>query len=85
MEPVSKPVIIPEFNPKVTTLVQVTNIANNFMASHNESGKKGEQLAVDFIKKKGYKLVKSNWRYKHKEIDIIAYDRDKFLYICISS
>ncbi len=51
------------------------------MAEHNEKGKKGEVVAADFIKKKGYKIVKSNWRYKHKEIDIIAYDGDELVIV----
>ena len=51
------------------------------MAQHNETGKKGELLAADFIKKKGYRIVKSNWHYKHKEIDIIAYDNDELVIV----
>ncbi|MGD2036084.1 MAG: YraN family protein [Bacteroidales bacterium] len=44
------------------------------MGGHNEIGKKGELLAAGYIKKKGYRIVRTNWRYRHKEIDIIAYD-----------
>lgn len=42
------------------------------MAQHNELGKKGEQLAVDFLQKKGYKILERNYRYQKAEIDIIA-------------
>lgn len=42
------------------------------MAQHNELGKKGEQLAVDFLIKKGYKIVEQNFRYQKAEVDIIA-------------
>jgi putative endonuclease len=42
------------------------------MASHIETGKKGESLAADFLLKKGYKILETNWHYGHKEIDIIA-------------
>jgi putative endonuclease len=31
------------------------------MAKHNELGKKGEQLAVDFLLKNGYDIVKSKY------------------------
>jgi len=31
-----------------------------FMAKHNELGKKGEQLAVDFLIKNGYEIVARN-------------------------
>lgn len=42
------------------------------MAIHNELGKKGEQLAVEYLQKKGYKILNRNWRYKKAEVDIIA-------------
>ncbi|MCF6180600.1 YraN family protein [Lutibacter sp.] len=42
------------------------------MAIHNELGKKGEELAVEFLQKKGYKILNRNWRYKKAEVDIIA-------------
>lgn len=42
------------------------------MAEHNELGKEGEQLAVDFLLNKGYKIVERNWRFQKAEIDIIA-------------
>ncbi len=42
------------------------------MAIHNELGKKGEELAVEFLQKKGYKILERNWRYKKAEVDIIS-------------
>ncbi len=42
------------------------------MAEHNELGKRGEQIAADFLKKKGFSVKHTNWRYIHHEIDIIA-------------
>ena len=42
------------------------------MAQHNELGKQGENLAVDFLLKKGYKIVARNFRYLKAEVDIIA-------------
>ncbi len=47
-----------------------------YMAQHNEIGRKGEKLAAEYLLSKKYKIIKLNWRYKHKEIDIIAYDND---------
>jgi len=35
-------------------------------------GKRGEQLAAEYLKRKGYIIVTTNWRCKHGEIDIIA-------------
>ena len=42
------------------------------MAQHNELGKKGEQLAVDFLLENGYKIVAQNYRFDKAEVDIIA-------------
>jgi putative endonuclease len=42
------------------------------MAQHNELGKKGEQLAIDYLIKNGYQIRDKNWRFQKAEIDIIA-------------
>jgi len=42
------------------------------MAQHNDLGKKGEQLAVDFLQKKGYAILERNFRHQKAEVDIIA-------------
>lgn len=42
------------------------------MAKHNELGKKGEQLAVDFLLKNGYAIIERNYRFDKAEVDIIA-------------
>ena len=35
-------------------------------------GKRGEQLAVEFLQKKGYKILERNFKKRYGEIDIIA-------------
>ena len=42
------------------------------MAEHNDFGNLAEQLAADFLEKKGYKILVKNFRYQKAEIDIIA-------------
>ena len=42
------------------------------MAQHNELGKKGEQIAIDYLIEKGYIILDKNWRYLKAEVDIIA-------------
>jgi putative endonuclease len=37
-------------------------------------GRKGEEIACNFLLKKGYQIKERNWRYKNAEIDIIAFD-----------
>ncbi|MBC3845609.1 YraN family protein [Winogradskyella echinorum] len=46
------------------------------MAQHNELGKKGEQLAVDFLIEKNYDIVERNYRFDKAEVDIIAQKND---------
>lgn len=42
------------------------------MAEHNDLGKLGEELAVNFLEKNGYKILETNWVFDKAEIDIIA-------------
>jgi len=46
------------------------------MGKHNEFGKEGVQIAVDYLIKKGYKIAYRNYRYLKAEIDIIARKED---------
>ena len=50
------------------------------MASHNELGKLGEELAVDFLQQNGYEILETNWTFQKAEIDIIA-QKEKVLAI----
>ena len=42
------------------------------MADHNELGKLGEELAVEFLQKEGYEIMETNWVFQKAELDIIA-------------
>ncbi|MFH1478401.1 MAG: YraN family protein [Candidatus Omnitrophota bacterium] len=42
--------------------------------SRKESGKKGEELALGYLKKQGYKILEKNYKTKLGEIDIIGMD-----------
>lgn len=42
------------------------------MAAHNELGKLGEDLAVEYLQKNGYEILETNWTFQKAEIDIIA-------------
>lgn len=45
------------------------------------SGIKGEEIAVSYLRKKGYKIIERNFRAKGGEIDIIAIDGDTLVFI----
>ena len=49
------------------------------MAKHIALGKKGEDLAVQFLLELGYKIIETNWRHDKDEIDIIAMDGDELV------
>jgi putative endonuclease len=51
------------------------------MANHNEIGIKGEKLAAAYLIKKGFQIIKYNWRYRHKEVDIIARDGSELVIV----
>ena len=42
------------------------------MASKDELGRRGEQLATAYLTKQGYRILARNWRCVHGEIDIVA-------------
>jgi putative endonuclease len=46
------------------------------MAQHNDLGKEGEKIAVEYLQKKGYAILEKNYRYLKAEVDIIAKKED---------
>lgn len=55
------------------------------MAEHNLLGKKGEMLASRCLLDKGFAILHYNWRSGHKEIDIIAKERDTLVFVEVKS
>jgi putative endonuclease len=46
-----------------------------------ELGKKGEEIAIRFLKKKGYRILEKNYVCKMGEMDIIAREKDTLAFI----
>ena len=44
-------------------------------------GRSGEDIAVDFLKRQGYRILTRNFRIRRGEVDIIAQDGDTFCFI----
>lgn len=42
------------------------------MSEHIDLGKKGEKIAYMFLRKKGYEILATNFRFEKTEIDIIC-------------
>lgn len=49
------------------------------MTNKSETGKMGEDIACEFLKNKGYKIIARNFRQKWGELDIVATAKDKTL------
>ena len=48
---------------------------------HLQMGIWGEELAVAFLREKGYVILERDWHSKHRDIDIIAQDGDVTVFI----
>jgi len=46
------------------------------MAEHNETGKKGEDLAAEYLTSIGFEILERNWKNRFEEIDLIALDKE---------
>ncbi len=53
--------------------------------SRVDIGKKGEEIAFSFLRRKGYRVVDRNWRCKMGEIDIIAMDGETLVFVEVRS
>ena len=51
------------------------------MAEHNIVGQIGEETACQIMKKKGFRIVETNWRFGHLEMDIIAVSRKEIAFV----
>lgn len=56
-------------------------IRSGIMAEHLEIGKEGEELAARYLEEEKYTILERNWRYRHREIDIIASLEDKIIIV----
>nr|WP_299345060.1 YraN family protein [Allomuricauda sp.] len=55
------------------------------MGKHNEFGRFGEEVAEDFLRNRGYKILQKNYYYTKAEVDIIAQKDDTLAIIEVKS
>lgn len=55
------------------------------MQNHRQQGKRGEQIAANFLTKKGYRIVARNFSSKLGEIDLIATYKETLIFIEVKS
>ncbi len=51
------------------------------MSQSHELGQKGEDLAVDYLKKAGYSVRHRNWKSGKRELDIVAENKDFIVFV----
>lgn len=51
------------------------------MATHNDLGIQGEDMATAHLRQKGYQILERNWRFGKEEIDIIAQCKDELVVV----
>jgi putative endonuclease len=58
-----------------------TKHEHGIQRGRKELGKKGEELAIRFLKKKGYRMIEKNYVCKMGEMDLIAREKDTLVFI----
>ena len=48
---------------------------------HIQTGRWGEQAATDFLVAKGYDIIERNWRLEHLELDIVARNKQRVVFV----
>lgn len=51
------------------------------MAEHNIIGQKGEEIAAQIMREKGFRVVDMNWKFGHLEMDVIAISRKEIAFV----
>jgi putative endonuclease len=54
---------------------------NNAITSKRKIGDYGEEIAKNFFKKQGYKIVKQNFTNRMGEIDLITKEKDQIVFV----
>ncbi len=49
------------------------------MAAKDALGRRGEDVAVDYLEKRGLVVLSRNWRCREGELDVVATDADKLV------
>jgi len=53
----------------------------DFFTKRVELGRKGEEIAADFLEDAGYNILKRNYRIGHSDIDVLAQNRETLVFV----
>ena len=48
---------------------------------NTQTGKLGEKLASEYLKRKGYRILEQNYRTRYAEIDLVARKKDVLVFV----
>ena len=55
---------------------------NNYPTERNEIGRRGEELAAEYLEKHDYRVIECNWQPgRWGEVDIVAIDDDTLVFV----
>lgn len=49
--------------------------------TRKDTGNLGEKLAIDFLKKRGFRIIETNYRCRYGEIDIVTRKKDYLVFV----
>jgi len=55
------------------------------MRESKKTGEKGEEVASDYLKRKGFDILERNYKNKHSEIDIVAKKEGVLVFVEVRS
>lgn len=58
-----------------------SNLVSVPMALHNETGKRGEEIAAEYLQKQGFTVLEKNWRFGYLEVDLICLENDRLVLV----
>ena len=53
--------------------------------STRDQGQRGEDIAWEYLKKRGYKILERNYRCRYGEIDLVAKDGETIVFVEVKS
>ena len=53
------------------------------MATHNDLGNWGEEMAVQHLREQGYTILDRDWRFGHRDLDIVARTPDGIVVVFV--
>ena len=65
-----------------TNIKELSSLRGYYKGSaHLDIGRKGEEIAKEYLEKKGYKIIERNYKTKYAEIDLVAKQKNNLVFV----